>query len=726
MNAPQKTDFAYFRNEILGDMKGKENKINEKIADLYKCIERINTSNDQKLDIINSKIRSIQENMLLEDKINAKFDKINNNFEENIYNLGTKINMVKKDLSDACFKYDKIVIDNLKVTGLIGEGGTFPYLKNFLDFINKKITELLLAKEKVINEIQLIKIKIDDIKSQFKSDFENQKIVINDMLAIRLNEEERKNQERNFTLEKKIENLKLENYNSYNNLIKSTKDLQIQCEKFENIDTEINEKLNEEKINLKINSDNLVNAINSQKKEFNFIKSRFKEMNNIFKQFSKTRLSQNFEAFSEKDIRVRKKELLQLSKKQNFDKNQNINKSDLEITSKEEKNSTKLEIEENNIINEKQIEDNKITLSDNQNKEDSNYINNINLNENNIDILPDNKVEVKEFEIEKINMNKNNRRNNENENNSNNNDSKNIYTKIAIKSLNKKSKNDSINNINEYSIKEKEKESKEIPLELIRNEGKSNFYKTLNKNIFSPKKKGNNSLKKINFNINNSKKKKEIKENSLISLSKIEKKNLLLKKESEKFNEYLSSSNEIKTINHNTNISPLNLKYKKLFSKREYKKNEEITPLSLDYFLSFENTNKENDLYEKIIKYINDTNHNINKSILNLSHKIGKDISLIKKEINQIYNDANLVTLNSNNTIKKSAPFHMKINNFDLYNNSGIQLNMENFKNISRRTFLMNKIIDKNFSPEKQNNKKDILKSIEPYLIKKFIDKASN
>ena len=68
----------------------------------------------------------------------------------------------------------------------------------------------------------------------------------------------------------------------------------------------------------------------------------------------------------------------------------------------------------------------------------------------------------------------------------------------------------------------------------------------------------------------------------------------------------------------------------------------------------------------------------------------------------------------------------MKINNFDLYNNSGIQLNMENFKNISRRTFLMNKIIDKNFSPEKQNNKKDILKSIEPYLIKKFIDKASN
>ena len=213
----------------------------------------------------------------------------------------------------------------------------------------------------------------------------------------------------------------------------------------------------------------------------------------------------------------------------------------------------------------------------------------------------------------------------------------------------------------------------------------------------------------------------------MISLSKRDKKILLLKKESEKFNEYLSSSNEIKTINHNTNISPLNLKYKKLFSKREYRKNEEISPLSLDYFLSFENTNKENDLYEKIIKYINDTNHNINKSILNLSHKIGKDISLIKKEINQIYNDANLVTLNSNNTIKKSAPFHMKINNFDLYNNSGIQLNMENFKkNVSKLTFATNKIKDKNFNCDNLNNKLDILRYIEPYLIKKFAEKSTN
>ena len=69
----------------------------------------------------------------------------------------------------------------------------------------------------------------------------------------------------------------------------------------------------------------------------------------------------------------------------------------------------------------------------------------------------------------------------------------------------------------------------------------------------------------------------------------------------------------------------------------------------------------------------------------------------------------------------------MKMNNFDLYNNSGIQLNMENFKkNVSKLTFAKNKIKDKNFNCDNLNNKLDILRYIEPYLIKKFAEKATN
>ena len=116
------------------------------------------------------------------------------------------------------------------------------------------------------------------------------------------------------------------------------------------------------------------------------------------------------------------------------------------------------------------------------------------------------------------------------------------------------------------------------------------------------------------------------------------------------------------------------------------------------------------------------TNHNINEKFQNISAQIGNDISSIKKEINQIYNDANLVTLNNNNRVRKLAPFKIKINNFDLYNNSGIQLNMENFKNFNKNSFIRNKSGDKNFNSE--DTPKNILNSIEPYLIKKFKDKV--
>ena len=707
MNAPQKTDFAYFRNEILSDIKGMENKINEKIADIYKYLERINSDNEQKLGIINNKIKNIKENdsTSLEEKLNSKYEKINNKLDEKISTLSAKINMVKKDLSDACFRYDKIIIDNLKVTGLIGEGCTFTNLKNFIEFIYKNITEISVAKEKIVNEIKLVKIKLDDIKTQFKSDFENQKFIINDMLAIRLRNEEKKNLERNFALEKQMENLKLDNYNLSNNLIKKMEELQIQYEKLENVNNELNEKINEDIKSFRINIDNLGNDFNTQNKEFNLIKSRFAEMSDNFKELPTRRLSSNFGT-------------LELSKKLNFNKQQ--------VFKNNEEKKLKLELEENNSNNER-IKENKIKTSDNQNKDDSNYINNINLNQNSIDIVGEDKKEGKEGGINLEKYNKNNRKNNVNDNNSNNIDSKNKYTKIAIKSVYRKSKNDSINNLNEYNNKEKEKDFKEITFEpIFKNEGRSYFYKTLSKNIFFHKKKINNSLKKIIFN--NSKESKETKDNSLTFLSKKDRRKLLLKKENEKFQGFLSSSNEFQTINHHrSNISPLNLKFKNSFQKKDNKINDEISQLNLDYFLSQKNTIKENEIYENIFKYINQINNNINKSIQDLSNNIFKDISSIKKEINQIYNDANLINLNNSNSIKKLAPFPMKINNFDLYNNSGIQLNMENFKkNVSKLTFAKNKIKDKNFNCDNLNNKLDILRYIEPYLIKKFAEKATN
>ena len=712
MNEPIKNDLIYFRNEILKDMKEMETKLNDKIVNLYSLINKINSKSDEKLSAINIKIKTLQDNdpSIIETKINSVIERNNNNLEQKISDLSTKIFILQKDLSNACYKYDKIVIDNLKVTGLIGDGCPYMNLKYFIEFLNKKITELITTKEKLVIEIKTFKNKINDMNNQIKTEIENQKIFINEITSNRINESNKKCLERSNKLEERIDNLRLENYNFSNDLIKKTEELKIQWDKLENIKEEIYDKLNEEKISFKKYTDNLSNSFNSQKKEFTNIKNKFNDKSNIFKQLPYRRNSINITNIG---TRLGDKDISKISNKKSLSKKYFFNKDELSLINKDEIHILK-EDKINENINEIDKEENvnniKEILSENSEKK-QNIIENEKENE-----------KENELNVEINNINKNNRKNNKmNDNNLNDNENKNIYTRITIKSLNKKSKdeekiNDEINIIKEKNdiIKENNNQKEEL----------KQFQKTLNKNIFLNL-KGNKSLQKFIFN--NSLEKKHSKKIANISQINFWNNNIkkkILKLENEKILEPLSLSNDLRTIN---NTSPFNLKIKNLSNKSQLKNLEDLLHLNINDSLSNLNSgDKENKFYKKIIQYIKIINHNIDKKLNNFSSKIDHDIISIKKSVNQIYNDINLCQLNSDNNkrIKKITPFYIKINNYDLYNDSGMQLNMENFKNTFKHGMIRNKSNDKIFNSENLESPKNILNNVEPFLIKKFKDKG--
>ena len=711
MNDPQKNDFVYFRNEILKDMKEIETKISEKVLGLYSFIKKFSAENDEKFDLINVKLKTLQDNdpLILENKMNSKIERNKIKTEEKFSDIGTKISMLQKDLSNACFKYDKIVLDNLKLTGVIGEGCPYSNLKYYLEFLHKKLGEYTLFKEKNIKEMELIQNKMNDIIPHAKSELENQKYIISDLTSARLKEVENNCINRKKDYEDRFNAMRVENYTLSNNLKKQTEELAIQFDKLEHIKKEINVKLEEEKINIKKNLEYFSNSFISQKKEFNAMKKKFTELVDSFKNIPLS--PTNYNVDNNIDYNLRNSQKLNLNKKYLFD-NEN-----LEIINGNEN----FDDEENSIVNEHKHKLKKV---------DSNYLGLTNLKENLLVNLSDEKKkkthldnEEKEnaIDLENNNQNKNSRKNVINQNNLNSIENKNIYTKITIKSVNKKSKDDDNKNINEN----KEKENNEVLLDTLgKKEEKRKFSKILNKNMMLNV-KGRKSLKKIIFN--NSIDKKNRKDNMDISLLKNNMNKKLLQNENEKMHEYLSLSNDMKLLNNNyTNTTPYNLKLKDVINKNKLTYKEELLPLNLDNSYLRINSEKDGEnekiIFNKIIQYINNTNHNINKKFQYISNKIGNDIISIKKEINQIYNDVNLLSLNENKEVKKMAPFHLKINNFDLYNNSGIELNMENFKNISKNTFFKNRT-DKNFSSENQNTPRNILNSIEPYLIKKFKDK---
>ena len=711
MNKKQKNDFVYFRNEILKDMKQIETKINEKVINFYSSIKKITTENDEKINLIDLKLKALQNNdpLVLENKINSNFEKNRKKFEEKFDDIGAKINIIQRDLSNACFKYDRIVIDNLKVTGLIGEACPYSNLKYYIEFLHKKISELTISRDKINNELKAANNRISDILVQMKSDLEQQKYIIADMTSNRLNDANNKFLERDKMYEERISSLRLENYNFSNNLIKKTEELNIQWDKLEHIKEEIYKKFDEEKIRFKKYTEYLLNSFNLQKKEFNLIKSRFTDMSNVFKHFSTAR-----NGFENLD----RKEIIKVARRLNFDKKQKMSKEDTEMINKEEKENNILKIDgEENTNNEHQLKKKKKSDSGDFKKEDSNYSFNINNqeDENNLKLTDENFID-----LDINNINKNNRKININQNNSNSDEFKNIYTKIAIKSFNKKSKeaNEDINK-NEDNLKDKN-ENEEL-INIKSKDGNNNtFTKILNKEMLSKLKK-QKTLKKIKINDNDRGEKEEKEEKEELALTKDNFGKKFILSENDKINEFLSLSNEAKSfINNCTNTTPHNLKLKKIVKKIEFKKNEAISPLQFDNSFFKLNSDKENIFYYKIIQYLNTTSRRINNSFENISLKLEHNLNSIKKEINQIYNDVNMMTLNSNQQIRKAPPFYFKINNYDLNNNSSFQLNMENFKKIYKHNNLKNKPIDRNFSPETPRN---ILNNIEPYLIKKFKEK---
>lgn len=344
-----KKDFLYFQNDILADIKKLESKLTEKITNLYSYIQEITLSNEKRFTTLNSIIKSISDNNNgeSEKKIISQIERLKKRVEDINLNNSSKISIMQKDLSNALFKYDKIVLDNLKVNGLVGEGCQFINLKFFIEYVNKKIKELNVAKDKTNNEIVIINQKINDLSTQFKTGLENGRILTNEMINKKSIEIDEKCLGRNNIVEDKIKDMKIENCKYSNDLLSKADDLKVQWEKLESMKNELYTKFDEEKNKIKKNSEHLLHVFNSQKDEFDLIKSRFIEVRDLIKNVRfKKNLNEIVNVRGDKEINIKNtKEINALTKKLNFYKKQKISKKDIEILNREDNKHKILENE---------------------------------------------------------------------------------------------------------------------------------------------------------------------------------------------------------------------------------------------------------------------------------------------------------------------------------------------------------------------------------------------
>ena len=180
-----KNDFLFFQNEILGDIKNIDFKMNEKFTHMSKYIETQNSFNEKKMQNISALIeklsKKVEEKTDL-DKFDEKLKLSLKNMQDLTVKLEIKFNIINKDLKDACFKYDKIISNNLVVPGVIGVGCPYENLKYFIEYANVKLAELIKSKDKQTLDNKAYKEKMEGIIKQNQIQFEAMNIKLNDIL----------------------------------------------------------------------------------------------------------------------------------------------------------------------------------------------------------------------------------------------------------------------------------------------------------------------------------------------------------------------------------------------------------------------------------------------------------------------------------------------------------------------------------------------------------------
>ena len=180
-----KNDFLFFQNEMLGDLKKIEVKINEKFSQLSTYLETQKNINEKKNQQLSSSIitltKKVEEKTDLK-KFEDKLKQSINTMHDTTVKLEVKSNMLSRDLRDTCFKYDKIVSNNLLVPGIVGPGCHYENLKYFIEYVNSKIADLLKTRDKQGLDTKIYKEKMENLIKQNEIQLETMEIKMTDMI----------------------------------------------------------------------------------------------------------------------------------------------------------------------------------------------------------------------------------------------------------------------------------------------------------------------------------------------------------------------------------------------------------------------------------------------------------------------------------------------------------------------------------------------------------------
>ena len=240
-----KNSLMYVQNEILGDIRDVENKLELKIKKNNQSFETYKISLEKKMNYLenayNTLLQKTQNNKTNsnesfdEKKIFQEINSINQKMESNIFTLKNDIINIRNDLKDSNYKYEKLISDNLQLPGLVGNKSKFNNFAEFIKNLYKNYNDLLKSKSHLESDFIKYKEKMNNAFTFSKSQFEVIENKIGKKIELKLDDFTKINTDRINVVEERINIMRIENGKYSFDLLAQCKDLTDKCNKIDDI-----------------------------------------------------------------------------------------------------------------------------------------------------------------------------------------------------------------------------------------------------------------------------------------------------------------------------------------------------------------------------------------------------------------------------------------------------------------------------------------------------------
>ena len=285
-NAKEWNTIAKFKDDIVNALSQIEDKVTNKNNSIESMINAKNSvfetrlaEMDNSIKLINTKLNQL---FGMQDKLKDVLPLQQKN-NETLISHEIRLNNLSKEISSSCYKYDKIVLDNLIVPGQVGEYCKFKNVKECLDYTLNQLAVFNSYKEKSSADFKLFKEKIDQTQKKHGMDLEITKDGVNRYVKERLELTDKKfddkiNEYINLVHETKMEN------NTYAAQLKEiSTELKKEMNKMLNLKDEIVKHNTETKLYVDEVTQSTMESFTSMRSDFTKINRHFTEIVDFIK-----------------------------------------------------------------------------------------------------------------------------------------------------------------------------------------------------------------------------------------------------------------------------------------------------------------------------------------------------------------------------------------------------------------------------------------------------------